>query len=602
MARNSTGTFEVLVPVPISSNKGNTTLNVGVTGPGFGNSGGFFAYIYSNNGGNRTPFALIGKGLLGNIGLGPLQSYCKDQGREFFGSEVDLTNASSDWRAYSGAAVILLGDSEWLGLSSAQRGALCDYVSQGGHLTVFTTSTQASPTGLQLPDFQGKPGAYGFGTISLETTQAFPPDAYSLAEAVQRNPANLGQNVDEGFSTWGLRPLVGTIVVSAVFILSFVVLFGGLVGPVNLFVFATGKNRFRLFWTTPLISLLASIALVAGILLTDGLGGRGEQLIAIYSLPASDRETVIQEQVSRTALLFSNQWRSDQNYLITPISDQAMKNAMARDGSRTYAGNRDLSDSPDTYHQTGNEFSGNWFRSRSVSGQYLQAVRPSRAAITVMNSDAVNAGHAPVVLSSFPTELDRVFLLDAQYHFWTCSQLRPGQKNTCTASTAGEFNQFWSHACANAGGKLRPLLQQVRDRPGCFYATGLPPPSDRLATVGRNQLAGDAGHLPWAVGGGDDKHGGVDAMSDELILDVRNLRRSFGKVHAVQDVSFKVRKGQVVGFIGANGAGKTTTLRLLATLDTPDAGSIQMLGCDASNYPDRVRARLGWMPDSYGAL
>jgi ABC-2 type transport system ATP-binding protein len=89
-------------------------------------------------------------------------------------------------------------------------------------------------------------------------------------------------------------------------------------------------------------------------------------------------------------------------------------------------------------------------------------------------------------------------------------------------------------------------------------------------------------------------------MSDELILDVRNLRRSFGKVHAVQDVSFTVRKGQVVGFIGANGAGKTTTLRLLATLDTPDAGSIEVLGCEASNYPDRVRARLGWMPDSYG--
>jgi len=89
-------------------------------------------------------------------------------------------------------------------------------------------------------------------------------------------------------------------------------------------------------------------------------------------------------------------------------------------------------------------------------------------------------------------------------------------------------------------------------------------------------------------------------MSGEIVLDVRNLRRSFEKVHAVQDVSFSVRKGEVVGFIGANGAGKTTTLRLLATLDTPDAGSIRVLGCDASNYPDRVRARLGWMPDNYG--
>jgi len=89
-------------------------------------------------------------------------------------------------------------------------------------------------------------------------------------------------------------------------------------------------------------------------------------------------------------------------------------------------------------------------------------------------------------------------------------------------------------------------------------------------------------------------------MSAEIVLEARNLRRSFGPVHAVQDVSFSVRKGQVVGFIGANGAGKTTTMRLLATLDTPDHGSIEVLGRDAANYPDQVRARLGWMPDNYG--
>jgi len=90
-------------------------------------------------------------------------------------------------------------------------------------------------------------------------------------------------------------------------------------------------------------------------------------------------------------------------------------------------------------------------------------------------------------------------------------------------------------------------------------------------------------------------------MNEQLVLEVSHLRRSFGKIHAVQDVSFTVRKGQVVGFIGANGAGKTTTLRMLATLDIPDGGTIRVLGNDATNYPDKVRARLGWMPDSYGA-
>ena len=484
VAPNSTGSFDIVVPLPVSSLKGPTSLNVGVSGPGFNNSGGFFAYIYSNNSGNRTPFALLGKGLLGKIGIGPLESYYKDQSREFYGSEIDMDNASTDWRAYSGAAVVLLSDTEWLALDSAQRGALCDYVAQGGHLTLFTTANPApSASSLRLPDFQGTPGAYGFGTISLDSTPSIPPDPYTLSVAISRNPASAAQNIDDNFSTWGLRPLVGTIVVSAFFILSFVLLFGALVGPVNLFVFAKGSNRFRLFWTTPLISIVASIALVAGILLTDGLGGRGLQLIATYSLPGANQEAVIQEQVSRTAVLFSNQWHSDQDYLITPISDLAMKNAMASDGSRTYTGNRDLSDSVDTYQLSKSDFSGNWFRSRSVSGQYLQAVRPSRSTLTVLNPDALEVQQAPVVLSSFPTELDRVFLYDSHRHYWTCSHLNPGQRVTCTASTGPEFNQFWNDACANAGGKLRPLLSEARDRPGCFYATGTPAPSDRLTTL-----------------------------------------------------------------------------------------------------------------------
>ena len=303
------------------------------------------------------------------------------------------------------------------------------------------------------------------------------------ATAIQRSPANSAQYVDENFSTWGLRPLVGAIVVSSAFIISFVLLFGGLVGPVNLFVFARGKNRFRLFWTTPLISVIASVALIAGILLTDGLGGHGMQLVAIYSLPASNREAVIQEQVSRTAVLFTNQWHSDQDYLITPVSDDAMKNAMASNGSRTYAGNRDLSDSPDTFHISKNDYSGNWFRSRAVSGQYLQAVRPSRSSLTVVNPEALDSGQAPVVLSSFPAELERVYLVDNHDRTWTCSNVDPGHKVTCTAATMSDYNQFWTAACADAGGKLRPLLSQVRDRPGCFYATGTPAPAERLATL-----------------------------------------------------------------------------------------------------------------------
>ncbi len=89
-------------------------------------------------------------------------------------------------------------------------------------------------------------------------------------------------------------------------------------------------------------------------------------------------------------------------------------------------------------------------------------------------------------------------------------------------------------------------------------------------------------------------------MNAEPILQVRAVRRRFGPVEAVAGVSFDVRSGQVVGLIGANGAGKTTMMRILATLDLPDGGTVHLEGVDIAERPTAVRRRLGWMPDHVG--
>lgn len=84
-------------------------------------------------------------------------------------------------------------------------------------------------------------------------------------------------------------------------------------------------------------------------------------------------------------------------------------------------------------------------------------------------------------------------------------------------------------------------------------------------------------------------------------ISVENLRRHFGRLKAVDGISFEIPQGKVVGFIGANGAGKTTTMRILATLDYPDAGSASIMGKDVVLYPAEVRRLLGWVPDHFGA-
>ncbi|MEO5960999.1 MAG: ABC transporter ATP-binding protein, partial [Opitutaceae bacterium] len=88
-------------------------------------------------------------------------------------------------------------------------------------------------------------------------------------------------------------------------------------------------------------------------------------------------------------------------------------------------------------------------------------------------------------------------------------------------------------------------------------------------------------------------------MSATPFVEVCGLRRWFGNVKAVNDVSFGIPKGQVAGLIGANGAGKTTTMRILATLDRPDRGTVRLGGIDIVDYPNTARSRIGWMPDHF---
>lgn len=84
------------------------------------------------------------------------------------------------------------------------------------------------------------------------------------------------------------------------------------------------------------------------------------------------------------------------------------------------------------------------------------------------------------------------------------------------------------------------------------------------------------------------------------LLEVRGLRRDYGALRAVDDVSFTLEAGSILGFIGPNGAGKSTTLRILATLDVPTAGTVLLEGTSLVDAPDRARPLLGYMPDRYG--
>lgn len=90
-----------------------------------------------------------------------------------------------------------------------------------------------------------------------------------------------------------------------------------------------------------------------------------------------------------------------------------------------------------------------------------------------------------------------------------------------------------------------------------------------------------------------------------FIIQVKNLSKSFGELTAVDDLSFQVPAGKVYGFLGQNGAGKSTTIRMLLTLITPSAGSIEILGMNLHTHRKEILRQVGAIiekPDLYKYL
>ena len=85
------------------------------------------------------------------------------------------------------------------------------------------------------------------------------------------------------------------------------------------------------------------------------------------------------------------------------------------------------------------------------------------------------------------------------------------------------------------------------------------------------------------------------------MISIKELRRSFGSIIAVDGVSFDVQKGEVLGFLGPNGAGKSTVMRMLACYLRPDSGTATVCGYDILKNPLEVRKAIGYLAENVPA-
>ena len=89
-----------------------------------------------------------------------------------------------------------------------------------------------------------------------------------------------------------------------------------------------------------------------------------------------------------------------------------------------------------------------------------------------------------------------------------------------------------------------------------------------------------------------------ETMGEEVIV-AQDLRKSFGDFHAVDGISFEVKRGEIFGFLGANGAGKTTAMRMLTGLSKPTSGEGRVAGYDITREAEQVKKHIGYMSQRF---
>ena len=90
-----------------------------------------------------------------------------------------------------------------------------------------------------------------------------------------------------------------------------------------------------------------------------------------------------------------------------------------------------------------------------------------------------------------------------------------------------------------------------------------------------------------------------------VLIEVDHLTKSFGPFIAVDNISFSLKRGEVLGFLGPNGAGKTTTMRMITGFLSPTEGNINVCGNDVAKYPLQIKEKIGYVPEGaplYGEM
>jgi hypothetical protein len=403
-------------------------------------------------------------------------------------SEVDPAAAPEDWRGWSTLREFVLTDDDWTAMPAPARRAMLEWIALGGHTILLTADTDVERLDrLGLPARQADGHRrVGAGEIipladnALRPPSPDAPQADEFAGVIER-PAGW---LDFPWSGDGLSRNAGfgerDLPVAAILI--FLALLATIAGPLNIMVFAGRGRPSRIFWTTPVISLVATAFLLGLMFFRDGVGGSGARRTLVLLDPDRNSMAVLQEQFSRTGILLGRSFPIREPSWMLPQPTDTF--AMSTTGMSRSAG---------SFVEVNDERrSGDWFSSRSDQAFTLQAVRPGRGRIELLGPP-----EAPEVLSSLDVPLARLFLLDDDGRWWKTGPLDAGERRRLEPAGAVELPDWSSSFVSGASPPFTRAFARLAKARGYAWAEAAVPRTVAIATLDAIRWTSDAA---WFVG------------------------------------------------------------------------------------------------------
>jgi hypothetical protein len=321
---------------------------------------------------------------------------------------LDPGELPDDWRVWSPFHGVVLRTADFAALDAPRRAALRSWVALGGQVFLVPENSESDPVPTEFI------GAGSIKTLLATLDDLLPSDLGSQLNletpALSLPAANALGKFEEksSFGTFVSHP--GS---SNTWLLVFMVGFAAMVGPLNLFLFASGKKRYRLFFTTPLIALCGAITLGAAIIFQDGFGGEGVRTAVVSLLPEDNAAAIFQDQAARTGLLGATKFPLEADTVFTgvPLPDY------------------NITGRPSLLTREAKDADGDWFRNRWREAHHLRRLSANRGRVDWVG---VTAAGAPIIASTLNTALHDFVYIDDSGDSWSAKEVPPGKRVTLT--------------------------------------------------------------------------------------------------------------------------------------------------------------------------